>query len=450
MTRLSACLAALIAPLLAGGALLGAVDAPPTPAPIPAVPVPVPLPPRPLHLAEAVQLSAASVPVSIARLDTALARASLNTERTALQPTLNATASATRSKTYVDFGGVAQVFSPDNTFDARLHLGQALLDLDAWNRVAAAGRRLAAAEAGDRLALEDAAGNAGEAYVELARSQALLVVRRDDLALAEELLKLTRAQVDLGAAEGIAATRAENRVAAARSALTTAEGYVQLAAVALARALSLPPGNVLAASDELDGKFGASTAPDELATALKVAHGGRPELQVSLETLAALEADRRAARGQRLPRIDGFADGGRIGRKINDTDTSWEVGVQLTIPLLDRDRYHEEISDRRLAQQRLRFDDLTQGIDAEVRDAVIQLQTGRAVLVSTTEERDLAEREVKEARDRFAAGAGGSLDLIDAQRGLTRAQEQLVTARQVLALAQIRLARAVGGAVSLH
>ncbi|MBA3939500.1 MAG: TolC family protein, partial [Planctomycetes bacterium] len=163
-----------------------------------------------------------------------------------------------------------------------------------------------------------------------------------------------------------------------------------------------------------------------------------------------LEADRRAARGQRMPRIDGFADGGRIGRKINETDTTWDIGVQLTIPLLDRDRYQVEIADRRLAQQRLRFDDLGQSIDAEVRDALIQLQTGRAVLGSTLDERKLAEREVTEARDRFTAGAGGNLDLIDAQRGLTRAQEQMVAARQMVALAQVRLARAVGAAVSLH
>ena len=405
--------------------------------------------PRALTLKEAISLSASVAPVELARLDAAIARAGFGAERSGLRPQIDAVAGWVRQRQYQQLGDNGVALSPANTVDARLRVGQALLDLETWHRTQAADRRLAAAEAGTALSLEDAAANAGGAYSELVTAEALVGVRREDLVLAKELLDLARKQVDAGASEGIAVTRSENRVAAAQTALTAAEGALRSGSITLSRALRLDPGTVFTPGDKLGGDLAASSAPQLVADALTTAQQNRPELRVSSETLAAIQADFLAARGARLPKLDAFADGGRIGPEANDTDTTWRVGLELRIPLMDRSRYDAQAAQYRVEQQRILREDLLQRISAEVRNAVVGLETGTAGLRSAQEERRLAEQELAEARARFEAGVAGNLELVEAQRSLSIARERVVAAQTILVRARVGLARSVGVATTL-
>lgn len=405
--------------------------------------------PRALTLQEAIRLSASVAPVELARLDAAIARAGYGAERSGLRPQIDAVAGWVRQTPYQQFGDNGAALSPANTVDARLRVGQALLDLETWHRTQAADRRLAAAEAATVLSLEDAAANAGVAYAELVTAEALVGVRREDLALAKELLDLARKQVEAGASEGIAVTRSENRVAAAQTSLTAAEGSLRSGSITLSRALRLDPGTVFTPGDKLGGDLGASTASSVVTDAVSTAQQNRPELRVSSETLAAIQADFLAARGARLPTLDAFADGGRIGPEVDDTDTTWRVGLELRIPLVDRSRYDAQAAQYRVEQQRILRDDLLQRISAEVRNAVVALETGTAGLRSAQEERRLAEQELAEARARFEAGVAGNLELVEAQRSLSVARERVVTAQTILVRARVGLARSVGVATTL-
>ncbi len=406
--------------------------------------------PQQLHLAEAVKLSALAIPVSIARLDAAIAQAGLGAQRATLLPQLSFTANATRLREYFpQFNGDPGAIGPITELDARLRVGQALIDLDACNRVSAAQSRMAVAEATTALALEDAAARAGEAYLQLAQAQALIEVRTLDLQLARELLGLAKAQVEAGTAEQITQTREESRVADQVAALTAARGAVSEDQITLARALNLDPATALIAADALSENLGAANVPADVAAATQAAHRTRPELKVSLETLAAIEADRRAARGARLPKLSAFADGGRTGPTPGNTITTWEAGLALTVPLLDRSRDDEQAARLRVEQQALLLKDLGNQIDAEVRQSAVALENAKALLTATLESRRLAELEVSQARARFASGVAGNLELVDAQNTLTSAREQVLSAQQAAALAQVRLARAVGVATTI-
>ena len=405
--------------------------------------------PRALTLKEAISLSASVAPVELARLDAAIARAGFGAERSGLRPQIDAVAGWVRQRQYQQIGDNGAALSPANTVDARLRVGQALLDLETWHRTQAADRRLAAAEAGTALSLEDAAANAGVAYAELVTAEALVGVRREDLVLAKELLDLARKQVDAGASEGIAVTRSDNRVAAAQTALTAAEGALRSGSITLSRALRLDPGTVFTPGDKLGGELAASSAPQLVTDALTTAQQNRPELRVSSETLAAIQADFFAARGARMPKLDAFADGGRIGPEVDDTDTTWRVGLELRIPLVDRSRYDAQAARYRVEQQRILREDLLQRISAEVRNAVVALETGAAGLRSAQEERRLGEQELAEARARFEAGVAGNLELVEAQRSLSIARERVVAAQTILVRARVGLARSVGVATTL-
>ena len=406
--------------------------------------------PRSLSLEQAIQLSASVAPVELARLDAAIAHATVGSERAGLRPNIEAVAGWARQRAYLQTDNVPFALTPDNTVDARLRVGQALLDAETWHKTKAAERRLAAAEAGTALSLEDAAASAGMTYAELAANEALVVVRREDLTLAQELLTLARKQVDAGASEGIAATRAENRVAAARTALTAAEGALRSSSIALARSLRVDTATTFVPSDKIGGDMARSSAPTVVLEAVTAAQRSRPELRVSDENLAAIQADFQAARGARLPKIDAFADGGRTGPEFDDTENTWRVGLELRIPLMDHRRYDAEAARYRMDQQRILRTDLTQRVSAEVRFAIVALETGIAGQESAMEERRLAERELSEARTRFSAGAAGNLELVEAQRSLSIARERVVNALTILTRARIGLARAVGVATTLR
>ncbi len=413
-------------------------------------PVPVPaLAPRTLTLAKSIELSAATVPISISRLEVAISKAGYGAERMAYLPNISATAGLSRRRGYQGFGDTLTRVPPTNDLNGQLQLGQAILDLEAWHRIQAADRQLAADEAASTVALEDAAAGAGQAYVNLVGDQALVQVRTEDLRLAQELLTQATAQVEAGTAEAIAETRAANRLQAAKSALTTANGQVRRSQIALARALDLDPAGPLLAGEALDDTLAAGVDTDT-AKAERTALAVRPELRVSRETLASLEQARQAARGRELPRLDAFAAGGRGGIPDEATEKTWSVGLSLTIPLVDDSGYRTEQATLQVAQENLRLRQLHDRIRAEVRDALAVIETAAARLVSDQEGRRLAEEELKQARARFDAGAAGNLEVIDAQRGLSLAQEAVVVATQALVQARVRLARAVGSATALR
>ena len=62
----------------------------------------------------------------------------------------------------------------------------------------------------------------------------------------------------------------------------------------------------------------------------------------------------------------------------------------------------------------------------------------------------LAEDELAQARERFAAGVAGNIEVINAQASLLQARDADIDARFGAAVARVALASAVGVAQSLH
>jgi outer membrane protein TolC len=62
----------------------------------------------------------------------------------------------------------------------------------------------------------------------------------------------------------------------------------------------------------------------------------------------------------------------------------------------------------------------------------------------------LAGDEIAQARERFASGVAGNIEVIDAQASLFRARDALIDARAAVVNARVALARAAGTARTLH
>jgi outer membrane protein TolC len=129
-----------------------------------------------------------------------------------------------------------------------------------------------------------------------------------------------------------------------------------------------------------------------------------------------------------------------------------QIGVQVSIPILDGFRREGRAAEQSAVAQEsaVRTRDLRQQIAADVEGALLDLASAEAQQVIAAERLRLAADELAQARERFAAGVAGNIEVIDAQASLLRARDTDIDARFAAATARVALARAAGLARTLH
>jgi outer membrane protein TolC len=176
---------------------------------------------------------------------------------------------------------------------------------------------------------------------------------------------------------------------------------------------------------------------------------GRPELRIAEEQIKLNRLERDAVRAEYLPSVEFVGDYGVSG--ITPTNTALptrRAAVQLNVPIfnggLTRGRLTVAASRQRQAE--LELDNVRGQIEQDVRLALITLRTDGAEVRAADESVNLAERELEMARDRFRAGVGDNLEVINAQTALAGARDSQVTALTQYNAARLNLAAATGRA----
>jgi outer membrane protein TolC len=144
-------------------------------------------------------------------------------------------------------------------------------------------------------------------------------------------------------------------------------------------------------------------------------------------------------------------DVGLNGPGVADMIATRQVAVQVTLPILDELRRRPRLTERRAqaAEAEIVARDLASQIAAEIDAARYDLDAAGAVLEIAAQGIHLATAELTQARERFAAGVAGNLELINAQVSLLRARDAEIDARYQAAAARVALAHAVGVAHTL-
>lgn len=313
------------------------------------------------------------------------------------------------------------------------------------------GARSARAEAAD---LEAEA--AGFRYLEKGRETRALVTeaawnlhladaraaRADAMArLASDMVETVRARYETG--QATAADFARARVEQARMSIEAANQRRERAAVlaALNAALDAPP----------DTPRDASALPEPPALALsREAYLARARdyccnlLSFDRE-LKARAARTRAARRERRPmvelRVEARQFEGRGG--IEEVDT----GVFVNVPWLWRSKYSGMVAEAAALEQIARAE-----LEAEIRMTEVEISewyaraenAAHTVRAIRAEVLPAAEEALEQAMAAFAAGSGGLMEALAAQRVLLEVQNNLDAARAAYAAAQARLEQIAG------
>ncbi|MGA2383245.1 MAG: TolC family protein [Gemmatimonadales bacterium] len=416
-----------------------------------------------LTLAEAVRMASGIAPaVEAAGYRVAGAEARANETRAGLLPSLSLSAayfnrSATLASTGFSFPpnlgfSLPALIGPYDNVDGRIRVSQSVVDVATWQHLKADRIQVQGSEADRGAAVQGAARAAALAYLRAVRAQALLGARQADSVTAAELLSLADAQVQAGVSPPLDATRARTQLAAARGALIVARNQRQKADIDLALALGQDPAAVYALADTLTGDLGTSAAPLDSAAALSLALDRRADLAAERDRGLSADAQRKAIGMERLPRLDLEGDWGPNGKTPGTTLNTRDLAVSVTIPLLDGLKRDARGAEQRAlaAESGVRERDLQRQIAAQVRSALLDFASGVEQHDVAAQGLSLAEEELSEARERFASGVAGNIDLISAQSTLNQARDAEIDARFTTAAARVNLAYAAGVVETVH
>ncbi len=337
---------------------------------------------------------------------------------------------------------IPSVVGPFSNYDFRVYAQQNIVDLESRRNPKASDRAL---DAG-KLDLQDArdlivrviAGLYLNAQSAAARATAAQSRVTDSTAL----LKLAQDKHDAGTATGVDVLRAQVQLANDRQALLIAQNQCKQSLLALARNLGLDPGTTLELAEPLVYR---PVSPAESAALAPAALAARADYLSLAAQRQALVEQQRANRARFYPKVSVNGNFGGIGRSIGSVQATGLIQGQIDFTVFDRDREGEAAE---LASRLKRIDDqiadLGRGIDEDIREALLNLDSTSEQVAVAAEGQDLARRELILAQDRFQSGAANNVEVVTAQDELARAEDNYILAVSSHVDAKFALARAQG------
>ena len=344
----------------------------------------------------------------------------------------------------ISFPGVPEVVGPFSNFDFRVYADQNVVDLQSYHNWKASLRQLDAGKLDYQDARDLIVRSIAGLYLNAQSASARADAARARVTSADALYKLARDKHDVGTATGVDTLRAQVELANEKQSLLVGRNQQKQALLALARNIGMDPGTSLEVAEPL--QFQSMSRP-EAESALRTALLARSDYMSLASQRLSLTEQQRASHARYYPKFSINGNYGGLGRSIAGIKGVGLIQGTLDFTLFDRDR-NGEIQEKVAARLRRVDDqiaDLRRGIDQEIREALLNLESAAEQVAVAEEGRDLAQRELDLAQDRFQSGVTNNVEVVTAQDALARAQENYILAVSSHMDARFALSRAIGG-----
>lgn len=373
------------------------------------------------------------------------ARALYRIQRADQLPTVNATAGVSSSR---------QLFrgQPFQSTVYQVGLGMTAFELDFFGRV----KNLSDVALAQFFATEEAKRAAQIALVgEVAKAWLAERALAEQVQIAERTLKarqssfaLVKQRVDAGVANALELRQSESLVQSARvSSLALLRQHAQ-SVNALALLTGSPPAGQAStlSAQSITADINAGLPSDLLAS--------RPDIRAAEQRLRANQANIAAARAAFFPRISLTAAVGLASPELSGLFSGgsgvWSFAPSLSLPIFDSGRNKAGLD---LAQVRanIAVADYEKSIQVAFREVADALEA-RATLASeiTAQEsvRNAQAARLELAQARYQSGVANYLEVLDAERELYVAEQQLLQARLLKLTNAVDLYRSLGGGLT--
>jgi outer membrane protein TolC len=410
----------------------------------------------PLTLQDAIDLALKhNLGLLLSGADTRAARGQRWEELSALLPQVAAGPSVAESKINIDeagFAGLAALFhispsvGPFSYFDARAAVSQSLFNWKSINAARAAGENVKSADytlldARDLVILA-----VGYAYFQAIADEARIETDEAQVQTAQALFNQASDQVNAGTAADIDATRTKVELQTRQQQLIQARNDFAIQKIIVARVTGLASGQDMEFTDKWPYLPVENPTLDD---ALTRAYASRSDFRAAMSDVRTAELSRKAAAAGYLPMLSFNADYGIGGVHPSDGTPVYDVRGTLSIPIFTGNSVHGDIeqADARLEQSRERLENLRAQIEADVRTALLNLQSSADQVVVARSNIDLADQTLAQSRDRFTAGITDTVEVVQSQEAVAAAHEQYISSLYNYNFAKISLIRATGTGV---
>ncbi len=339
---------------------------------------------------------------------------------------------------------IPTVVGPFSYFDSRAYVTQSIFDWKAINNTHAASENVKSSQATYKDARDLVILSVGYTYLQAIADEARIETADAQVRTAQTLYDQASDQVTAGTSPAIDGLRAQVELKTRQQQLIQAKNDFAIEKLTLARVIGLAPGQEFELADKSPYEPFAGMTVDE---ALKRAYDARSDFQAAQADVRSAQYSRKAAEAGYLPSFSVSADYGLAGTYPNvNTHGVFDARGTLTIPIFQGGRVHGDVlqADARLEQSRQRLENLRAQIDADVRTALLNIESSEEQVAVARSNIGLAEQTLAQARDRFRAGVTDTVEVVQAQEAVASAHDSYISSLYRDNYAKISLARAMG------
>jgi outer membrane protein TolC len=388
--------------------------------------------------------------VILSGTQTASARGQRLSQLQALLPSVDA--SAKESMMQVDLAaeglripGFPTIVGPFGYTDLRASMTWALVDVKSLRGYLAARHNFTAATLSAQDARDMVVLTVGNAYLLVVADESRVTSVQAQVATSKISLDQAVANHQAGTSPLIDELRARVDYQTQEQQLIVAQNALEKDRLALARTIGLPLAQKFNLVDK--APYAAFDQLDLDAT-LKQAHLNRKDLAAMVEQTQAAVEQRKGATADRFPKFEADADYGDIGVNVRHSHGTVDLTGTVSAPVFKEFalRGEAEQAQSQLDTQKAELSDMNAQVDADVRDALLDIESAQKQVAVAHSNVDLANQTLDEAQQRYKAGVSDNLEVTQAQQSVAQANDQYVTSLYRHNVAKLSLARALGAA----
>jgi outer membrane protein TolC len=380
--------------------------------------------------------------------------AQVTVARSALLPNINGNLSETVEQTNLAAMGlrigvpgfrIPSVVGPFNYFALQASLSQTVANMTALQNYRSAQATARASQFSLQNARDLITLAVGGAYLQVLAAQARVDAAQAQLDTANAVFHQSSEQHRQGVLSQLNVDQSQVRTFIQQQQMITLRNDLAKQKINLARLTGLAPN----ASYQLTDSFPFSPAPVEsVDAAVAQAEQQRADLKAAQSQVEAAAKALSAARAQRLPSAAISGSYEVIGTNPSQSHGAFTVVGTLSIPLWQGGRTAGDIAQAEavLAQRQAELDDTRGQIEAQVRQACLDLEAAAGQVEVARKNAQVAQETLEMTRARMEAGIINTVEVVQAQQTVASAQLDLIDSVFAHNLAKLSLARAVGHA----
>ena len=282
-------------------------------------------------------------------------------------------------------------------------------------------------------------------FFNLLLSQAQMATEQEQVDYATEDVRITQDRFTQGIVSNFDVLTAKTSLSTAQQQLIAAQDQQDLAQASLAYLLGTDPNKQLQLAAP---PLPPLDQPVDVAQSTSVGLADRPEIAQAKSNIREAEGLVKVARSGLLPAVGVAAVGYDNSSATSTVPQSYaEVIAQITAPLDDGGATRSRVRASKVAvqAQSLALEELQESVGLEVRQAIVNIRNAQAQVGAAQTGVAQAQEALRLARERYQAGLGTLLDVLNAlaQLGVTRTN--LSNAQYFYQSSLAQLVRAIGG-----